>query len=58
MAEDQNEEKKTQDDENDPYKFFKIAGPGNDDNKDKKNKKNGQKKIPFWVVSFIWFYLP
>ena len=39
MAEDQNEEKKTQDDENDPYKFFKIAGPGNDDNKDKKNKR-------------------
>ena len=56
MAEDQNEEKKTQDDENDPYKFFKIAGPGNDDNKDKKNKNNGKKKIPFWPVLLITLF--
>ena len=44
MAEDQNEEKKTQDDENDPYKFFKIAGPGNDDNKDKKIRTMEKRK--------------
>ena len=56
MAEDQNEEKKTQDDENDPYKFFKIADPGNDDNKDKKNKNNGKKKIPFWPVLLITLF--
>ena len=56
MAEDQNEEKKTQDDENDPYKFFKIVGPGNDDNKDKKNKNNGKKKIPFWPVLLITLF--
>jgi len=57
MAEDQNEEKKTQDDENDPYKFFKIAGPGNDDNKDKKNKNNGKKKIPFWPVLLLTLFV-
>ena len=56
MAEDQNEEKKTQDDENDPYKFFKIVGPGNDDNKDKKNKNNGKKKIPFWPMLLITLF--
>ena len=44
MAENQNDENKPLDDENDPYKFFKFAGPGNNDDKNKKNKNNEKKK--------------
>ena len=55
MAENQNDENKPQDDENDPYKFFKFPGPENNDNKDDKDKKNknGKKKLPFWPILLI-----
>lgn len=59
MAENQNDEKKNQDDENDPYKFFKFAGPGNNDDKDNdkdKKNKNGKKKLPFWPVLLITLF--
>ena len=43
MAEDQNNEPENKkDDENDPYKFFKFAGP--EDNKDDKKNSDGKKK--------------
>lgn len=51
MAENQNEEPKKNEDENDPYKFFKFAGP--EDNKDDKDKKKKKGKIPFWPVLLI-----
>ena len=47
MAENQTNDNK-KDDENDPYKFFKFAGPENNNDNDKK-KKNG-KKFPFWPI--------
>ena len=50
MAENQTDDKK-KDDENDPYKFFKFAGPENNNDKDKKNKKG--KKFPFWPILLI-----
>ncbi len=52
MAEDQNN-KPNKDDDNDPYKFFKFAGPENND-KDKKNK-NGKKKpkISFFTILLL-----
>ena len=57
MAENQNDENKPQDDENDPYKFFKFAGPENQDDKDKdKKKKNGKKKFPFWPILLITLF--
>ena len=59
MAENQNDEKKPQDDENDPYKLFKFPGsPDNDDNnKDKKKKNNGKKKIPFWPIFLLTLFI-
>ena len=56
MAENQNDENKPLDDENDPYKFFKFAGPGNNDDKNKKNKNNGKKKMPFWPILLITLF--
>jgi cell division protease FtsH len=58
MAENQNDENKPQNDENDPYKFFKFPGPqDNDDkNKDKKNK-NGKKKFPFWPILLLTLFV-
>ena len=56
MAENQNDENKPQNDENDPYKFFKFAGPGNNDDKDKKNKNNGKKKMPFWPILLLTLF--
>ena len=50
MAENQTNDNK-KDDENDPYKFFKFAGPENNNDNDKK-KKNG-KKFPFWPILLI-----
>ena len=55
MAENQTENKKN-DDENDPYKFFKFAGPENDNDKNK-NKKNGKKKMPFWPVLLFTLFV-
>ena len=56
MAEDQNKEPNNQNnDENDPYKFFKFAGPENnsDNNKDKKNNNGKKKKLPFWPILLL-----
>ena len=50
MAENQTNDNK-KDDENDPYKLFKFAGPENNNDNDKK-KKNG-KKFPFWPILLI-----
>ncbi len=59
MAENQNENKTPENnDENDPYKFFKFAGPDNNDDKDKdKKKKNGKKKMPFWPILLITLFV-
>ena len=51
MAENQNEEPKKNEDENDPYKFFKFAGP--EDNKDDKDRKKKKGKMPFWPILLI-----
>ncbi len=55
MAKNQNDQQKNQnDDENDPYKFFKFAGPENNNEDDGKKDKNGKKKkFPFWTVAII-----
>ncbi len=53
MAENQNNDNK-KDDENDPYKFFKFAGP--EDNKDKDKKKKNGKKFPFWPILLITLF--
>ena len=42
------EEKEKRD--NDPYNFFKFAGPEGGDNK---NRKNDKKRFPFWAVMLI-----
>ena len=56
MADEKRENDNKNDDENDPYKFFKFAGPTkNDDDKDK-GKKNGKKpRIPFFTILLILF---
>ena len=56
MAEKQNDENKPQNDENDPYKFFKFPGPENNDDKDKGKKNNGKKKMPFWPILLITLF--
>ena len=60
MAEDQNDENKPQNDENDPYKFFKFPGPQDNDDKDKdkdKKNKNGKRKLPFWPVLLLTLFV-
>jgi len=44
-------------DDNDPYKFFKFAGPvnNNDDDKDKKRNNKKKPKISFFTVLLIIF---
>ena len=44
-------------DENDPYKFFKFAGPVNNDDDDKDKKRNNKKrpKISFFTILLIIF---
>ncbi len=56
MAEDQNNENRPQNDDNDPYKFFKFPGPQNEDDKNKKNKNNGKKKFPFWPILLLTLF--
>ena len=53
MDKNQLDEDKKKDDENDPYKFFKFAGPEDkkDDNKNKGDKK--KPKIPFFAIILI-----
>ena len=60
MAENQNDENKPQNDENDPYKFFKFPGPQDNDDKDKdkdKKNKNGKRKLPFWPVLLLTLFV-
>ena len=60
MAENQNENQTPENnDENDPYKFFKFPGPDNNDDKDKdkRRKNNGKKKMPFWPVLFLTLFV-
>ncbi|MCR4579132.1 MAG: ATP-dependent metallopeptidase FtsH/Yme1/Tma family protein, partial [Treponema sp.] len=55
---DNNEEKKNNNDENDPFGFFKFAGPSdnsnndNDKNDDKKDKKK-KRKFSFWTFLIV-----
>ncbi|MBO4534022.1 MAG: ATP-dependent zinc metalloprotease FtsH [Treponema sp.] len=55
MADEKRENDDNKNDENDPYKFFKFAGPVNNNDDDK--KKNGKKKprIPFFTILIILF---
>ena len=55
MADEKRENDDNKKDENDPYKFFKFAGPEkkDDDDKDKKNKK--KPKISFFTILLILF---
>ena len=43
MAEDQNNKPENNDDENDPYKFFKFAGPSENNDNDRKKKDTNKK---------------
>ena len=58
MAENQNENQTPNNDENDPYKFFKFPGPENNDDKDKdkRKKNNGKKKFPFWPILLLTLF--
>ncbi|MCI5607568.1 MAG: ATP-dependent zinc metalloprotease FtsH [Treponema sp.] len=53
MAEDQNNKPENNDDENDPYKFFKFAGPSENNDNDKKKKDPKKKKFPLWPILLI-----
>ncbi len=54
MAENQNKKDEKQNDENDPFNFFKFEGPENK----KENKKNdGKKKFPFLIILFIVLFI-
>ena len=57
MADEKREDDKRNDDENDPYKFFKFAGPVKNDDDDKnKGKKNGKKpRFSFFTILLILF---
>ncbi|MCQ2591606.1 MAG: ATP-dependent zinc metalloprotease FtsH [Treponema sp.] len=53
MAENQTDNnQKNDNDENDPYKFFKFAGP-EDNKKDDKNKNGKKRKIPFAIILLL-----
>lgn len=56
MADENREEKNNNNDENDPYKFFKFAGPSDNDKDDGKRKNDKKKpKIPFFTIILILF---
>lgn len=57
MAENQNDDNKPQNDENDPYKFFKFPEPDNNNDKDKRKKNNGKKKMPFWPILMLTLFV-
>ncbi len=57
MAENQNDDNKPQNDENDPYKFFKFPEPDNNNDKDKRKKNNGKKKMPFWPILLLTLFV-
>ena len=53
MAENQNlNNNDEKNEENDPYKFFKFAGPEEDKDK-KNNKRRGDGKFPFWPILLV-----
>ncbi len=56
MADDKREDD-NKNDENDPYKFFKFAGPSenNDDDKDKKKNNRKKPKFSFFTILLIIF---
>ena len=53
MNKNQFDEDKKQDDENDPYKFFKFAGPEDNKNKNKNKGDKKKPKIPFFAIILI-----
>ncbi len=53
MNKNQFDEDKKQEDENDPYKFFKFAGPEDNKNKNKNKGDKKKPKIPFFAVILI-----
>ena len=56
MADEKREDDNKKEDENDPYKFFKFAGPvNNDDDKDKKKDNRKKPRIPFFTILLILF---
>ena len=57
MADEKREnDNENKDDENDPYKFFKFAGPvNNDDDKDKGKRNKKRPKISFFTILLILF---
>lgn len=56
MAEDQNKQNnENKKDENDPYNFFKFAGP--EEKKDKDKKNGGKKRFPFWIVFLLGLFI-
>ena len=57
MADEKREDEDKKDDENDPYKFFKFAGPlkNDDDDKDKGKKNKKKPKISFFTILLIIF---
>jgi len=56
-TEESKDEKKAEDkaDENDPYSFFKFAGPSEPkkDDSDKRKNNGGKKRFPFWPIALI-----
>ena len=53
MNKNQFDEDKKQEDENDPYKFFKFAGPEDNKNKNKNKGDKKKPKIPFFAIILI-----
>ena len=55
MADEKRENNDNKQDENDPYKFFKFAGPEKKDDNDKDRKNRKKPKISFFTVLLILF---
>ena len=51
MADEKRDDENKKNDENDPYKFFKFAGPSDNDKDDGKKRNDKKKpKIPFFTI--------
>ena len=56
MADEKRDDENKKNDENDPYKFFKFAGPSDNDKDDGKKRNDKKKpKIPFFTILLILF---
>ena len=44
---------KKRDNKDDPYNFFKFAGPDNNDNKKKKDDDNNRSRFPLWALMLL-----